>query len=490
MPTATYTPTPTIAPALPPFFEDDFDGDTIDSSLWYTETADLSVQDGYLYIPPVVNESQDFADLRIEAKLDRQFSVIEFSAAVLHSEKHGYLSILTSCYEGPSANSLEVSLGYDNDIWGGWGIVDPETGLYQENDEWKQPLELGQVYNVRLVQDGDVVRAYVDDVEMPQPYPCTSMGKWLVVRGGTFPGGFVEGYFDYVRLWAPTSTPSPTPSPTPLPTTITAADGAAMILIPAGPFMLGSESDDSEEDEQPVHEVTLDDYYIDQYEVTNERFAAFVTDTGHVTDAEQRGESYVLDPSLEDNGQMVEGAYWKHPVGPTSNVDGLGNHPVVHVSWNDAVAYCEWRGDRLPTEAEWEKAARGDDGRTYPWGNTFYGNRLNYCDSNCRFDYADSTWDDGFANTAPVGSYPDGAGPFGVLDMAGNVGEWVADWYAEDYYAISPSENPPGPSSGDERVHRGGGWPNGDNHVRATFRNSGWLHGADNYLGFRCARTP
>jgi hypothetical protein len=193
-------PTPTFTPAPNLFFSDDFNGDAINSSLWYTETAELSVQDGYLYVPRVINRTESHVDLRIEAKLDRQFSIIEFRAVVLHSEKDGHLSVVTSCGDDPSDTTLEISLGFDNRIWGGWHIVDKEIEL-----PWHQPLDLGQVYNVRLVQDGDVVRAYVDDVEMLEPYPCASMGKgkWLVVRGVTFPGGCVEGYFDYVRLWAP-----------------------------------------------------------------------------------------------------------------------------------------------------------------------------------------------------------------------------------------------------------------------------------------------
>jgi formylglycine-generating enzyme required for sulfatase activity len=240
-------------------------------------------------------------------------------------------------------------------------------------------------------------------------------------------------------------------------TSINAKDGAVMILIPAGEFLMGSPRNEGYRNENPQRRVYLKAYYIDKFEVTNVQYREFMEATGH------------------------------KPPRDWSDYDTRNqNHPVVGVSWYDAGAYAEWSGKRLPTEAEWEKAARGVDGRQYPWGNippdTGGQYRANYKVG--RYGAAD-----GYSNTSPVGSFPSGASPYGAMDMAGNVWEWCADWYDSAYYRQAPTQNPPGPTSGKHRVLRGGAWLNDDTfYLRCAVR--GWHAPAlrFHYVGFRCAQ--
>lgn len=220
-------------------------------------------------------------------------------------------------------------------------------------------------------------------------------------------------------------------------------DGSILIEIPAGSFTMGSNDYDNE---KPVHTVYLDKYYIGKYEVTVGQFKKFCNATGKT---------------------MPEQPSW-------NNRD---DHPVVNVSWNDAKAYCDWAGLRLPTEAEWEKAARGTDGRTYPWGNAWDNTKCNSRENGDRY-----------SNTSPVGSFPSGVSPYGCYDMAGNVWEWCNDWYDKNYYGSSPSSNPTGPSSGDLRVLRGGGWYNGADLCRSADRFRDFPDIRYYYVGFRVAR--
>ena len=288
-----------------------------------------------------------------------------------------------------------------------------------------------------------------------------------------------------------TSTRTPPPANTPATalragsTRVSPTDGMVQVYVPAGEFRMGSEA--GYDDEKPVHTVYLDAYWIDQTEVTNAQFTQFVAATGYKTTAEQEGWGWAYNATAAE-WQQVSGAYWQRPQGPGSSLNGLANHPVVQVSWLDAAAYCTWAGRRLPTEAEWEKAARGTDARAYPWGNQFDGSRLNFCDRNCPFDWRDSGVDDGYEFTAPVGSYPTGASPYGALDMAGNVWEWVADWYDSSYYQNSPARNPQGPATGEYRALRGGSWLYFDDFVRAANRYYYPPADRSSDFGFRCAQ--
>lgn len=271
---------------------------------------------------------------------------------------------------------------------------------------------------------------------------------------------------------APSEIPSsPTPQATATPETvkISPTDGMTQLFVPAGVFFMGGMDVYRENDELPAHEVKIDAFWIDQVEVTNGMYNLCV----------QRGSC--RPPSLVRSDNRAE--YFGNPE--------FQDYPVVNVTWYDANAYCQWVGRRLPTEAEWERAARGDDKRNFPWGdeppNEYNSNSLNIV-----------------GDTSRVGSYAEGASPFGVLDMAGNVWEWVMDRYRPDYYGKSPSENPAGPSEEEVfnnlRVMRGGSFQ--DDWVILRLANRAFLEGPDpsaqntddafygkssSKIGFRCA---
>jgi len=270
------------------------------------------------------------------------------------------------------------------------------------------------------------------------------------------------------------------------PTIVATKDGAPMILVPAGEFIMGSSDEQVEqiarlkprwrelmEHEQPQHSVILDAFYIDRYEVTNAQFLKFVEVTGYVTDAEREDWGYVWTRDI--NWLHVRGVSWRAPLGPGSSIEGKSEHPVVQISYNDARAYARWAGKRLATEAEWEKASRGTDGRLYPWGNEWDASKLN-------------SWELGPHTTTPVGSYPEGVSPYGAYDMVGNVWEWVADWYHHKYYHWSPRYNPEGYAKGIHRVLRGGCWWNEKHILRCAHRDN-YVTTPDfrvNLGGFRC----
>ena len=262
------------------------------------------------------------------------------------------------------------------------------------------------------------------------------------------------------------------------------ADDMIMSYIPAGEFQMGSE--DGDDDEKPVHTVNLDAFWMDQTEVSNAQFGAFVEESGYTTEIEKSGSSYVY---VDGSWGEVDGADWQHPQGPSSDIIDLSGHPVTHISWNDAKAYCEWADARLPSEAEWEKAARGGLGdATYPWGNDFDGSKVNFCDVNCLRSQADKNADDGYAYTSPTANFsPNG---YGIHDMAGNLWEWTADWYSSDYYQNSPASNPLGSDAGSHRVLRGGSWT--DHIYNLSSAHRGWnvsLYTSSS-VGFRCSRLP
>jgi formylglycine-generating enzyme required for sulfatase activity len=268
-------------------------------------------------------------------------------------------------------------------------------------------------------------------------------------------------------------------------------DLMTLVYIPPGEFLFGAADTDpiAREDERPQMSVYLDGYWIDRSEVTVAQFQEFVSNTGYVTDAE-RG---CCDGEYGEPGglvyapgpQYVGSANWRLPQGGGAQ-EASPRHPVVQVSWNDASAYCAWAGRRLPTEAEWEKAARGADGRLFPWGDDFDGQRLNFCDRNCTADWKVLA-DDAFPRTGPVGTFDRGASPYDVVDLAGNAWEWVSDFYDFRGHFRVPTANPTGLDEGVTHVLRGGSWLDTADRVRATSRHHNLPDARDNLSGFRCA---
>jgi formylglycine-generating enzyme required for sulfatase activity len=297
---------------------------------------------------------------------------------------------------------------------------------------------------------------------------------------------------DTSKTQLPTDTPMPpTPTNALVPQTPTntptigslmtrATDDMVMFYVPGGTFLMGSDEDAVDyavqlcfsiyrhtdgtcerwvKDEQPAHTVTLDGFWIDRTEVTNAQY------TLCVADGDCRALVYADDTTY--NGD---------------------NYPVVGVSWQDAVDYCAWAGARLPTEAEWEYAARGSQGYIYPWGNEFDCSHGNF-DEKTQLDpdvVPGGKGCDGYERTAPVGRFETGASWCGAMDMAGNVWEWVNDWFQSDYYGTSPSSNPLGPEAGDFKVTRGGGWNHLSYYARSAYRGRSRLDIREDVIGFRC----
>lgn len=259
---------------------------------------------------------------------------------------------------------------------------------------------------------------------------------------------------------SPVKTSISAPSPGVGSTLIAERDGMELVFVPEGLFTMGSNT--GEDDEQPAHTVFLDAFWIDKYEVTNAQYAECAA-TGRCEVPE--GTDYFYDASFAD-------------------------HPVVYVNHQQAMDYCKWAGRRLPSEAEWEKAARSTDGRLYPWGDEFDSAFVNADDEIAEDEFkidCSQNGCDGYMKTSPVGQFLKGVSPYGALDMAGNVWEWTADWYVASYYAGSPEKNPAGPSSGGQRVIRGGSWYAGEELLRVTNRGFGFPAVVGFDLGFRCA---
>jgi formylglycine-generating enzyme len=291
-----------------------------------------------------------------------------------------------------------------------------------------------------------------------------------------------------------------------------------MVWVPAGTFWMGSVNGPA--DERPQHKVTLDGFWMDKTEVTNGQFAKFVKATGYVTVAEQKPDPKKYPDAPKDKlvpfsacfkccpadlsgppvwWQFTPGANWQHPEGPRSSIEGKDFYPAVHICWDDAVAYAKWAGKRLPTEAEWEYAARGGlDRKEYVWGDAKQGEKGKWYANTFqgRFPEKDAG-EDGYAGLAPAAKYP--ANGYGLFDMAGNAWEWCQDWYQPNYYRDSPEKNPKGPETGLEenpgegptKVRRGGSFLCADEYCRRYLpasRDKNPTDSAANHTGFRCVK--
>jgi len=239
-------------------------------------------------------------------------------------------------------------------------------------------------------------------------------------------------------------------------------DGSKMALVPGGEFMMGGDQELGFLDELPVHKAKVGDFYIDQNEITNEQYKKFVDKTGH------RIPANAVDPNFDlwqDKAPMPE----------------VPKQPVVNVSWEDATAYCKWAGKRLPTEAEWERACRGSDGRMFPWGNK--------SPKEVAAAEFSRPWNNS-KSYAAAGSLAATASPYGVMDMSGSAAEWVADWYDARYYRQAPAENSAGPAAGAYRVVRGGSSFDAEFYLRCVDRDFDMVSDRTKLVGFRCARNP
>lgn len=258
-------------------------------------------------------------------------------------------------------------------------------------------------------------------------------------------------------------------------------DGMTMVFVPSGEFTMGTEYDDyfyarqlckdgdlsivscdSFGNEMPAHSVKLDAFWIDLTEITNQQYKGCVED-------------HACSPPT-DSGSYTRETYYDDTA--------FSDYPVVWVTRDQAVEYCSWVGGRLPSEAEWEYAARGPDSSIFPWGDIFEPSRANYCDASCALGQIDPSYQDGYPETAPVGSFPAGASWCGALDMAGNVREWVFDWYGG--YSLEAQVNPLGPDEGDSHIPKGGCWLDRPDNLRAANRGANTPDYVRHKVGFRC----
>ncbi|MFS0824429.1 formylglycine-generating enzyme family protein [Bacillus sp. 1P02SD] len=279
-----------------------------------------------------------------------------------------------------------------------------------------------------------------------------------------------------------------------------------MVYIPGGEFLMGTDLKEGfpADGEGPIRNVKVNPFYMDTCAVTNSQFAEFVNDTGYKTEAEIFGWSFVFYKLVSKEVAkivknqvestpwwwVVEGAYWEKPEGPDSTIEDRMDHPVIHISWNDAMRYCKWAGKRLPTEAEWEFAARGGlEQKIYPWGDELNPSGEHLCNI-WQGDFPNvNTKVDGYLSTAPVNAFPPNG--YGLKNIVGNVWEWCSDWFSPNFHMYSKQDNPKGPATGKTKVTRGGSYlchQSYCNRYRVAARSSNTPDSSTGNLGFRCVK--
>jgi formylglycine-generating enzyme required for sulfatase activity len=275
------------------------------------------------------------------------------------------------------------------------------------------------------------------------------------------------------------------------------ADG--MIKLEGGPFLMGAEDADSvpQDGEGPIRECRVDPFYLDRHTVTNAQFQEFIAATGYITEAERFGWSFVFSAKASNLQHVpgmgwwrrVDGAIWSHPEGPDSSVTNRETHPAVHVSWNDAAAYAKWAGKRLPTETEWEFAARGGlIQKRFPWGDDLTPNGKHLCNIWQGEFPTLNTAEDGYEGTAPIDAFPPNG--FGLQVITGNTWEWCSNWFSPDHHLYATRDNPVGPAQGTTRAMRGGSYlchTSYCNRYRVAARTSNTPDSSTTNISFRCA---
>jgi eukaryotic-like serine/threonine-protein kinase len=384
---------------------------------------------------------------------ENRYPVMGAFAAALESLLGGSVQVTGQRPEQPAEERTVDTFGLPTG-----GIPMPETGQRSHAQKpWLKWLPLGGVIVlVCLVLAAGAVYLLRKNINATK----TWIAEFVSGTPSYTPTATIESKATHALSTTPTLTP------TRMNARVSSIDGMVLLEVAEGDFIMGN--DVGRENEMPSHTVWLDTFRIDQTEVTNSMYEKCV----------QAG---TCRAPLQ-NKSFTRKDYYGNPE--------FGNFPVIAVLWEDAKAYCTWADRRLPTEAEWEKAARGTDGNIYPWGNAFQGVWVNFCDRNCKNGNANEGFNDGYADTSPVDYHPEGASPYGAYDMSGNVWEWVNDWYDANYYSHSPNTNPQGPSTGSVHVLRGGSWGDLDYQVRTTWRPEFKVSPAlYSVFGFRCAQS-